>query len=62
MTQDVQAIVRRTITVAASQQRAFDVFTAKFGAWWPKHYKIGPAPMAGFILEPKAGGCLFRRF
>ena len=56
MSQDVQSAVRRTITVAASQQRAFEVFTARFGAWWPKDYHIGPAPMVDFILEPKVGG------
>jgi uncharacterized protein YndB with AHSA1/START domain len=56
MTQHLQAVVRRTISVAASQQRAFDVFTAKFGAWWPREYRIGPAPMLDFIMEPKVGG------
>ena|SRR5438067_8593476 len=56
MTQHVQSVVRRSITVLASQQRAFDVFTAKFGAWWPKDYRIGPAPMADFIMEPKVDG------
>jgi uncharacterized protein YndB with AHSA1/START domain len=55
MTQ-VENAVRRTITVAASQQRAFEVFTARFGSWWPKDYHIGPAAMADFILEPKVGG------
>jgi uncharacterized protein YndB with AHSA1/START domain len=56
MTQHVDTVVRRTITVAASQQRAFEVFTAQFGSWWPKDYQIGEAAMADFILEPKVGG------
>ena len=56
MTQGVQNVVRRTITVAASQQRSFDVFTTQFGAWWPRDYRIGPAPMKDFIMEPKRGG------
>lgn len=56
MTQHVQAVVQRTITVRASQQRAFEVFTAKFGTWWPKDYRIGPTPMVDFIVEPKVGG------
>jgi uncharacterized protein YndB with AHSA1/START domain len=56
MTQHVGTEVRRTILVAASQQRAFEVFTAQFGAWWPKDYHIGEAAMADFILEPKVGG------
>ncbi len=56
MTQQIGAVVRRTITVAVPQQRAFEVFTADFGSWWPKDYHIGQAAMADFILEPKAGG------
>ena len=48
--------VRRTITVAASQQRTFEVFTAQFGRWWPKEFHIGAAEMADFVLEPRVGG------
>jgi uncharacterized protein YndB with AHSA1/START domain len=56
MTQHLETAVRRTISVAASQQHAFDVFTAGFGGWWPKAYHIGTSDMADFILEPKVGG------
>jgi uncharacterized protein YndB with AHSA1/START domain len=56
MTQSVPNAVRRTITVAASQARAFEVFTAQFGTWWPRDYQIGAAPMTDFILEPTVGG------
>jgi uncharacterized protein YndB with AHSA1/START domain len=56
MIQNIDTAVRRTITVAASQQRAFEVFTAQFGSWWPKDYHIGEADMADFVLEPKVGG------
>ncbi len=56
MTQHVGTSVRRTITVAASQQRAFEVFTAQLGSWWPRDYHIGEAEMADFVVEPKVGG------
>jgi uncharacterized protein YndB with AHSA1/START domain len=56
MTQHVDTAVRKTITVEASQQRAFEVFTAQLGTWWPKEYSIGEADMADFVLEPKADG------
>jgi uncharacterized protein YndB with AHSA1/START domain len=56
MTQPVDNAVRTAITVATSQQRAFEVFTARFGTWWPKEYSIGEADMANFVLEPKVGG------
>jgi len=54
--QQTLAAVRRSIVVATSQQRAFEIFTAQFGAWWPRDYHIGPAPMTDFIIEPKVGG------
>lgn len=58
MTQQVQIkdAVRRTITVAATTERSFQVFTEQFGTWWPKEYSIGEAEQADFILEPKVGG------
>jgi uncharacterized protein YndB with AHSA1/START domain len=56
MTQPVYDAVRATIAVGVSQQRAFEVFTAQFGTWWPKEYSIGEADMADFVVEPEAGG------
>ena len=56
MTQHVETAVRRTITVAAAPQRAFEVFTAQLGRWWPREFHIGATEMADFVLEPKAGG------
>ncbi|SRR6266508_4812330 len=57
MTQHIDIeVVRKTITVEASQHHAFEVFTTGLGAWWPKEYSIGEADMADFVLEPKAGG------
>jgi len=56
MTQHVETAVRRSVTVAASQEHAFAVFTAQFGTWWPKQYSIGAADMSDFVLEPKVGG------
>jgi uncharacterized protein YndB with AHSA1/START domain len=56
MTQDVSSAVHKSITVAAPRQRAFEVFTAQLGSWWPKDYHIGQAAMADFIIEPRSGG------
>lgn len=56
MTHPADPIVRRTVTVAATQQHAFDVFTAKLGSWWPTEFSIGEADMADFILELRVGG------
>src|SRR5262245_23522878 len=56
MAQNDDSVVRRAITVPVSRQRAFAVFTAQLGRWWPKDYHIGEAEMADFIVEPKVGG------
>jgi uncharacterized protein YndB with AHSA1/START domain len=56
MSQPVDTAVRKTITVAASQERAFEVFTAQLISWWPKEYSLSETGMADFVIEPKAGG------
>lgn len=48
--------VRQTITVAATPERAFKVFTEELVAWWPKEYSIAEHGMADFVVEPKDGG------
>jgi uncharacterized protein YndB with AHSA1/START domain len=45
-----------TITVDASIERTFRVFTDSFGSWWPAEYHIGQADMATATLEPREGG------
>lgn len=55
-TQIRPAPVRKSIHVDAPPQRAFDVFTAGIGRWWPKSHKIGPADLDRPIIEPREGG------
>ena len=50
------APVRRSITVPASRERAWEVFTSDLGLWWPKTHSIGGAPMKTATLEPRQGG------
>lgn len=54
--------VRKSITVAASQQRAFDAFTAGMSDWWLRdsHY-IGDTAPEAVVVEPRAGGRWFER-
>lgn len=59
MTQQTETSVRKTVTVAASQERAFEVFTAGFGTWWPMRHHIGATEPASVTLEPGAGGRWF---
>src|SRR5262249_60549990 len=48
--------VRRTVLVAASQARAFTVFTEGMTGWWPPSHHIGKADLAGGVIGPRAGG------
>jgi uncharacterized protein YndB with AHSA1/START domain len=48
--------VRKSVTVRASVDRAFRVFTDDFDSWWPRTHHIGKSPMKKGIVEGKAGG------
>jgi uncharacterized protein YndB with AHSA1/START domain len=50
------APVRKSVSVAASPERAFEVFTAGFDRWWPRTHSIGEAPLKTAVIEPRAGG------
>jgi uncharacterized protein YndB with AHSA1/START domain len=50
------AVVRRSVTVEADQQRAFDVFTAGIDSWWNREHHLGDLPMKEIIIEPSVGG------
>ena len=54
--QSIDIPVRRTISVSASVERAFRVFTAEFDTWWPRSHHIGKSPMKKAIVEGKVGG------
>jgi uncharacterized protein YndB with AHSA1/START domain len=53
------APVRKTLTVAASPTRAFEVFTAGFDRWWPRSHSIGESPLKTAVIEPRQGGRWF---
>jgi uncharacterized protein YndB with AHSA1/START domain len=50
------APVRKTIRVNASAARAFEVFTAGLGRWWPIDHGIGKTPRKGVAMETRLGG------
>jgi uncharacterized protein YndB with AHSA1/START domain len=55
------APVRKTISVKASVERAFTVFTEGFDSWWPRSHKLFEADLASAIIEPQAGGRCYQR-
>ena len=56
MTSVAETSVKKSITVNASVERAFAVFTAEFDTWWPRSHHIGKSPMKTAIIELRAGG------
>ncbi|HYE48360.1 MAG TPA: SRPBCC family protein [Azospirillaceae bacterium] len=55
------APIVRAVEVKAGPARAFDLFTANMGLWWPRSFSIAPAPQASVHLEPREGGRWFER-
>jgi len=56
-----ELIVRRTVVVAASQERAFTVFTEGMTSWWPASHHLGQVDLARVVVEPRAGGRWYER-
>src|SRR5690348_5432486 len=61
MTQAPAAVVRRQIVVAAPIEKAFAVFTERFGDFKPKEHNILAAPIAETVFEPRVGGHIYDR-
>jgi len=55
------APIVKVVDVKAPPARAFDLFTGRMGAWWPKAMSIGGAPFAEILIEPRTGGRWFER-
>jgi hypothetical protein len=50
------APIRKSFTVRAGREKAWAVFTAGFGRWWPKTHFIGDSPLTDAAIEPREGG------
>ncbi len=49
----------KTVRVAVARDRAFELFTARIGAWWPlATHSVGGATSRGLVLERRRGGRL----
>jgi hypothetical protein len=51
--------VKKTVTVQATQEEAFRVFTEGFDTWWPRDHHIGSSPMKKAVIEGHVGGRLY---
>jgi uncharacterized protein YndB with AHSA1/START domain len=61
MTQVQQTIVRKQIVVDAPIERAFSVFTARFGEIKPPEHNMLGAPIVETTFEPHVGGHIYDR-
>ena len=56
MTTHTDTAVRKSISVRAGADRAFQAFTAGIDDWWPREHHIGNAPMRKGFIEGRVGG------
>jgi len=61
MTQAADVVVRRQIVVHAPIERAFAVFTQRFGDFKPPEHNLLASPIAETVFEPKVGGHIYDR-
>ena len=61
MTQADAAVVRRQIVVNAPLDKAFAVFTDRFGDFKPPEHNLLAVPIAQTVFEPKVGGHIYDR-
>ncbi|MGZ3377784.1 MAG: SRPBCC family protein, partial [Phenylobacterium sp.] len=48
--------IRKTLSVRATPEKAFRVFTERGTAWWPKSHHLGKTPLVEVVMEPGVGG------
>ena len=56
-----RAVVRRHIVVEAPPDKAFEVFTARFGEFKPAEHNLLATPIAETLFEPRVGGHIYDR-
>ena len=61
MTQAADTVVRKEIVVEAPIERAFSVFTDRFGDFKPREHNLLAAPIAETVFEPRVGGHIYDR-
>lgn len=61
MTEAVAVVVRRQLVVAAPVDRAFTVFTERFGDFKPREHNLLGVAIAETVFEPKVGGHIYDR-
>ena len=53
--------LRLSVDLECSVEHAFDVWTGRIGAWWPKGHSASGDPGTAVHLEPHVGGRIYER-
>ena len=53
--------LRLSYEIDCSPEHAFEVWTARVSAWWPKDHSASGDPGTRVVLEPREGGRIFER-
>jgi len=61
MTEAADTVVRRQIVVEAPIDKAFAVFTERFGDFKPPEHNLLASPIAETVFEPRVGGSIYDR-
>lgn len=61
MTTTAAPVVRKSIVVDATLERAFSVFTERFGDFKPREHNLLQAPIVETTFEPHVGGHIYDR-
>ena len=63
MTQETsERVVEKSVTVSVPVARAFEVFTAEIGTWWPlRTHAVDTERSETVVMEGRVGGRLFER-
>ncbi|HEX9999233.1 MAG TPA: SRPBCC family protein, partial [Actinoplanes sp.] len=58
---EIEMVVHRQIVVDAPIERAFAVFTERFGDFKPREHNLLQSPLVDTVFEPKVGGHIYDR-
>jgi hypothetical protein len=53
--------LRLSFEIACPRDHAFEVWTTRMGAWWPKGHSTSGDPRTVVTLEPRLGGRIYER-
>jgi uncharacterized protein YndB with AHSA1/START domain len=65
-TQETELVIQKSAVVAASPERAFEVFTEGLATWWPKEYSVqamdkDAGPPEAIVFETGPKGRIYER-